>query len=259
MRQSTDNGLTWSSPQIINPEHALHHQPIAGMFRTQEGYLVLKCDAVTGGKGGTALHISKDKGKTWVDPGQDREQPTFENGNTGAWIAGIHAGVTQLKNGDLMALGRKDNIEDQMPKSTSSDMGQNWTYSPSGIIPIAGGQRLVLMRLNEGPLFLASFADELTLTDAAGNLRKVSGLYAALSYDEGKTWPTKRLITDDKPPRQIDGGAHTKIFTLGPNTAEPKGYMAGTQTPDGIIQLISSKQHYAFNLKWLETSMPASK
>jgi len=31
-----------------------------------------------------------------------------------------------------------------------------------------------------------------------------------------------------------------------------------TQTPDGVIQLISSAQHYAFNLAWLEAPMPAA-
>ncbi len=39
--------------------------------------------------------------------------------------------------------------------------------------------------------------------------------------------------------------------------AEPRGYMAGTQTPDGVIHLISSKQHYAFNLAWLKAPRPA--
>jgi len=37
---------------------------------------------------------------------------------------------------------------------------------------------------------------------------------------------------------------------------EPKGYFACTQSPDGLIHLISSKNHYAFNLKWIETAPP---
>ena len=35
--------------------------------------------------------------------------------------------------------------------------------------------------------------------DADGVERRVRGLYAALSYDEGETWPVRRLITDDGP------------------------------------------------------------
>ena len=29
------------------------------------------------------------------------------------------------------------------------------------------------------------------------------------------------------------------------------------KSSDGVIQLISSAQHYAFNLKWLETPAPS--
>jgi hypothetical protein len=40
--------------------------------------------------------------------------------------------------------------------------------------------------------------------------------------------------------------------------AEPKGYLAATQTPDGSIHLVSSALHYTFNLAWLKTPMPAA-
>jgi hypothetical protein len=42
-----------------------------------------------------------------------------------------------------------------------------------------------------------------------------------------------------------------RLFTMGPNSAEPSGYMSVCQTADGMIQLITSRQHYAFNLAWL--------
>ncbi|GAJ15305.1 unnamed protein product, partial [marine sediment metagenome] len=43
------------------------------------------------------------------------------------------------------------------------------------------------------------------------------------------------------------------------NHAEPKGYLAATQTPNGVIHLITSKQHYAFNLAWLTEGVPKDK
>ena len=46
-----------------------------------------------------------------------------------------------------------------MPMSISDDMGKTWKYVASELPPIDGGQRLVLMRLNEGPLLLVSFTD----------------------------------------------------------------------------------------------------
>ena len=76
-------------------------------------------------------------------------------------------------------------------------------------------------------------------------------MYAAVSYDEGKTWPVRRLITDGQE-RFLDGGAWTGNFVMDACHAEPRGYLAGTQTPDNTIHILSSRLHYRFNLAWLE-------
>jgi sulfatase modifying factor 1 len=277
MRVSTDSGATWSKARLIMPEHGVRHQPVESVFQTREGWIVLPCDAVPGGSGGTAVILSRDGGRaptegwSWTDPGEGKPQPRFRDGETGAWIAGIHAGVTQLKDGRLMAFGRGDSIGGRMPRSISRDLGRaptgteaklwsrwSWTYSPSPFPPIGGGQRLILTRLREGPILLASFARKITITDASGARRPVSGLFAALSTDEGHSWQVKRLLSDDGPPRQIDGGGNTGKFTMSYRSAEPGGYLSVCQTPDGVIHLISSKQHYAFNLAWLNTPAPAA-
>ena len=39
--------------------------------------------------------------------------------------------------------------------------------------------------------------------------------------------------------------------------AEPQGYLAAVQGRDGNIQLITSKNHYVFNLAWLKQFPPA--
>ena len=260
MRTSTDSGATWSKAKLIAPEHGTRHQPIESVFRTREGSIILPCDAVSGGRGGTAVHISADAGKTWRDPGAGRPTPSFAPGESGGWIAGIHAGVVQLKDGSLMALGRGNNIDGCMPMSISRDMAETWTYQASEFPPIGGGQRLVLRRLHEGPILLVSFTSRekgMMIRDAAGKERRVYGMFAALSLDEGKTWPIKRLITTGGPARKIDGGGNTGWFVMDENHAEPRGYLAATQTPDRLIHLISSKQHYVFNLAWLKQPMPA--
>ena len=270
MRTSTDNGVTWSKPRLIDPEHQNRNQIISGTSKTKEGYFIQPCDAVPGGSGGTAIHISRDEGQTWRDPGAGKPKPEFASGRTGAWIAGIHAGVAQLKacpraqrrNGRLLAFGRGDTIEGRMPMSISDDMGESWTYHPSPFPPIGGGQRLVLMRLREGPLFFASFTGErkdqptMDITDASGVKRPVKGLFGAVSFDDGETWPHIRLISDDGPERELET-TNGHPFIMGFDSAEPGGYMAACQSPDGVIHLISSKQHYAFNLAWLTTPPPA--
>lgn len=269
MRTSTDNGATWSRPRLVAPEHARRHQVIAGSFVTKEGWLVQAADATPRSDGGTALHLSRDGGQTWEDMGQacaGKVNPgTFEAGASGGTIAGIHAGVVQLSDGRLLALGRGDGIVNaegliRMPMSISSDNGTTWTYSASEFPPIDGGQRLVLMRLREGPILLISFThhpfrlkndlEGMTFTDAQGRSFTGYGMYAALSFDDGKTWPVKKLLTDGKP-RFMDGGAWTGFFDMDATHAEPRGYLAGTQTPDGVIHLVSSRNHYRFNLGWV--------
>ena len=217
-----DLGGHWSPLRYIEPEHEVRHQVIAGPIVTRDGRILLCCDAGPDGEAGTSLHISKDGGKTWKD--------------TGSTIAGIHAGIVERADGSLMAFGRGNSIEGHMPCSVSRDGGYTWEYSPTEFPPIGSGQRLVLKRLQEGPLMLCSFG--------------AKGLFAALSYDDGASWPVKKLLTDGVE-RTLDGGAWTGSFTMDSTHAEPKGYLCCTQSPDGIIHLLSSRVHYRFNLEWL--------
>jgi formylglycine-generating enzyme required for sulfatase activity len=262
MRTSIDSGATWSKARLINPEHGLRHMPVESVFQTREGFIILPCDAVTGGNGGTAVHVSRDGGSTWIDHGAGKPNPGFASDSTGGWIAGIHAGVVQLKDGSLMAFGRGNNIDNHMPMSISQDMGRTWSYSASEFPPLGGGQRLILRRLREGPILFVSFTDRrkgMIIPNVAGNPRRVFGMFAALSYDEGKTWPCKRLITAGGPAKKVDGGGNTGSFTMDETHAEPRGYLAATQTPNGLIHLISSKQYYVFNSAWIKEPMLAGK
>lgn len=264
-RSSADNGQTWSKPRLIAPEHKKRHQVISGTIKTKQGWLIQAADASPESNGGTAIHISKDGGNTWHDPNNGIPNNFVENG-TGNSIAGIHAGIVELTNGDLMALGRGDAIKNndglwRMPMSISSDMGKTWKYKASEFPPIDGGQRLVLMRLNEGAILLISFTHHpyrlknngekgMLFKDENGKEYTGYGMYAALSFDEGKTWPVKKLLTDGKE-RLLYGQAWTGHFLMNKTNAEPRGYLAATQSPDNIIHLLSSGIHYRFNLTWL--------
>ena len=221
-RFSSDNGRTWSDPVFAEAEHAVRHQVIAGPIICSDGTLIQCCDAGPGGEDGTSIHISTDGGRTWED--------------TGATIPGIHAGLVQLKDGSLMAFGRGNSIQDRMPVSRSDDMGRTWISTASEFPPISSGQRLVFKRLDEGPLMLATFRE--------------NGMTIHLSFDEGQTWPVRKLLTDGSGTERA-GGAWTGDFRMDQDHAEPKGYFACTQSPDGVIHLISSRLHYRFNLAWI--------
>ena len=260
LRTSNDNGATWSAPILGNAEHQPRNQIIAGMIMTQQGQLIQACDATYKARGGSAIHVSCDRGKTWTDPTAGSARPRFAQNGSGPLIAGIHAGVAQLDDGRLIALGRDNNINNRMPMSISADLGKSWAYRASPFPRISGCQRLVLMKLREGPLMFVSFTDPLerkrprglSIVDAAGKKTRIFGMFAALSYDAGKTWPTIKPITNCRTPGTVptlDG----RTFTLSPTSAEPAGYLAATQTPDNAIHLVSSYYYYCFSLSWLET------
>ena len=259
VRFSSDNGYTWTTPQIAAPEHIDRHQVIAGPILTSDGRIVQCCDAGPWGHDGTAVHISSDMGKTWTDPWDGAPLPEFADGAIGTTIAGIHAGIVELNDGSLMAMGRGNSIKDaegnlRMPISVSKDGGKTWAYRASEFPPIDGSQRLVLLRLHEGPLLLMTFThNQKTPEDERGldfDGTKKYGLFAALSYDDGATWPVRKLFTDGVE-RMLDGGAWTRQFLMDETHAEPLGYMAAVQTPDNTIHLVSSRLYYTFNLAWL--------
>jgi formylglycine-generating enzyme required for sulfatase activity len=256
VRTSDDSGATWSDPTWISREHQLRNMPIAGVIGTSDGKIVVPCDAVTGGDGGSAVHVSSDAGKTWTDPGAGTVplRPKYSDpGVHGGSIAGIHAKLVELNDHRWMAFGRGDSIDGRMPMSITADAGKTWAYAPTVFPPITSGQRMVLMRLKEGPLLLVSFANDpgMEFTDPTGNKFVGHGMYAALSTDDGRTWPVRKLLTPGE--GTFDGQGWTGVFKTDTTHAEPKGYLAATQTPDGWIHLVSSGLYYRLNLAWLRS------
>jgi hypothetical protein len=235
LRKSTDSGATWEPARLIVPEYGTGRMPSEPIFRLQDGRIALVVDWH-----GSGLWYSVDEGLTWTTPGGS--------------IGGIHAGVAELKDGRLLAFGRGEG--GQMPMSISNDGGKTFTVTPGEFPEVGGGQRPVLIRLREGPLLLAAFADTgIPITDSSGRTRTVYGLYAAVSKNEGATWPYRRLVTDDGPGRAVEctGGG---LFCLSRRSAEYRGYLSVCQSADGLIHLISSREHYTFNYRWLVTPAP---
>ncbi|MHC4572927.1 MAG: SUMF1/EgtB/PvdO family nonheme iron enzyme [Planctomycetota bacterium] len=252
MMTSTDSGATWSRPQLVAPDHVRGQGPGECIFRLRDGTVGAGCDWM----GGSKLLLARDGFRGW--------RPTE------GIIRGIHAPIAQGDDGRLLAFGRGGEIEGKMPMSISADLGNTWTYHPSPWPGIDGGQRSVLIKLRQGPgphfatrrkmgtpLMFASFANKgINITDASGERREVWGLFAALSTDDGKTWPHVRLVSDDGPGRAVEctnGG----LFNMCQTNGEYQGYLSVCQSLHGLVHLISSRQHYAFNLKWLETPQPA--
>jgi formylglycine-generating enzyme required for sulfatase activity len=248
IRRSTDNGVTWSKAEVMRA----HGESASNPIRTKEGVVAIPFDSA-------GLSISRDNGRTWSETGRHRRgSEDIQPGGKGPFIAGIHSPIVELADGRLMAFGRlsaeepaQKRFDLKMPVSYSSDLGETWKWDISEFPVVSNTQRPAMLRLKEGPIVLCSFTDQartpknerigLTFKSTGGDYTGI-GLFTAVSYDEGNTWPDRRLIAPE-----------------GKTTADINGYLAITQTRDGGIQLITSKDHYAFNLAWIKALPTAPK
>ena len=87
-----------------------------------------------------------------------------------------------------------------------------------------------------------------------------SGSYAfsALSDDDGATWRAYKPRAIPGPQRMVRCYGWVGQCLMEAEHGEIGGYLADTQTPDGIIHFISSGLRYRFNLAWLEQPMEAA-
>ncbi|MHC4648311.1 MAG: SUMF1/EgtB/PvdO family nonheme iron enzyme, partial [Planctomycetota bacterium] len=221
LRTSTDNGVTWTAPRIVAATHGSYGHVESAAFRNSLGHILVSYDL----GGGTRVRASEDDGLTWtLRPGQ---------------IVGNHGVFAELDNGDLLGFSRKSGIGGMMPQQTSFDMGMSWTDSVASVFAEVGsGRRCVLLKLREGPLFLATF----------GTLGSTY-LIGTMSEDDGDTWPYMRKMTDCS--GDIVEGTDGDTFVMDCDTSEVDGYGAGWQGKNGLIHLITSRQHYALNIAWL--------
>ena len=74
-----------------------------------------------------------------------------------------------------------------------------------------------------------------------GSQGHVVGMIAAVSYDEGKTWPIMRFLDQapDRTPFEEKGFGIKKPIKIDRTHGELKGYLAAVQDPDNWIHLVS--------------------
>ena len=279
VRTSTDNGETWSQSRPLNNDL----QPSESNIETADGRILQTNDSIYDNAG--TVTMSADHGKTWTHLSDETTKPTYKPGGTGPCIAGIHVGLIERKDGTLWALGRVDKqdaaalFDHKLPISISTDGGKTWSYSIIEFPDITSGQRLTLKRLKEGPLLLCSFTEDLAYHEADwrvtrgkkeserkgmpfpqpdGNTKTGYGIFAALSFDDGATWPVRRLVTPVAPvePAMKAQGTDGSAIVLDSTHAELNGYLASCQGSDGRIHLISSRNYYVFNFTWLTQGTP---
>lgn len=218
MRTSDDNGATWSKPRIIltREDPRRMSQPCSA-FVARTGKLVLAVDGDFGHRDERVM-TSGDGGKTWkVGTGDLRKA---------AGKYAIHPAVVQRADGNFLAFLRGP---DPMPAFTSQDEGETWEPLSTPFPGISVGQKAAALKLASGALLLVSFDNKKQLVGG--------GAFAALSFDDGKTWPHVR---------KVEG---------------PAGYMALTQAANGLIYHLGPSggnpvRCVAYNEAWLKEGKP---
>ena len=213
MQQSNDNGTSWSAPTIIaGPIGAnVRFPPI----RLTDGTYLLPAynDLLL-----HSLFYTSSDGINW------QWRSTLA---TPQQQAAIQPSVAELNNGDLIAVMRNVG-KGELWAARSADKGDAW--SPAAPAGFANPDSpAAILRLHSGNLLLV-------YNDSDTDRRP---LVAALSADEGQTWPARRVI--------IDGDATYSYPTV-------------MQTTAGAIHVVYSFnrdhiRHATFNEAWIAEDM----
>lgn len=263
-RVSWDNGATWGPPRVVYVNRAgeARLNPMISIIQQPDGSLIMPSDV---GGNGSGLFLSRDDGDSWTEISQYgwNAEEFGKPGATAGWMSGVHNIPVRLADGTWMSFGRTGaqdqagGIDGRAPMSISKDDGKTWTYQASPFPEIANSQKPSMIRLEEGPILLIWFTDVVSrvlkrkntteqgmdFVDSNGRTHRGYGMFTALSFDEGRTWPARKLIPEDPTTpwqARYDGGVNMDLI----------------QTPDGLLHLAGSSRYWRFNLAWLKEPMP---
>lgn len=210
MRFSDDSGKTWTKPKIILSRYDADAQSQPCMcIKTKDGVLVLACDGDN--HKDERFMISKDDGKTWTVAKGD-----LRKSNGGKYS--IHPALFQREDGAILTYLRGPH---PMPVAISKDLGDTFAMEDTKFPGISSGMKTTVLKLQSGAVLLCSIDRTKELVGG--------GTFAALSQDDGKTWPHIR---------KVEGAG---------------GYMSLAQGPNGVIYLNGSQLGIvAFNEAWVK-------
>ncbi len=137
----------------------------------------------------------------------------------------IHPTIFERNDGSIVTYLRGPN---PMPALISKDLGDSFALEATPFPGIGTGNKAAVLKLASGAILMCSI----------DRTKKLIGseTFAALSLDDGKTWPHRRIIEG------VDG------------------YLAAAQSPNGIIYLAGTKLRVvAFNEEWVKSGKEEGK
>lgn len=186
---SDDDGITWSRPTDITPQtkpkHWMTTWPGPGRgIRTRDGALVVPFNGQEKSQVWTShVIISRDNGKTWkLSPaaGHGTSETQMVELNDGSWLMNMRNERPDYKGGVRQI-------------AISRDGGQSWSKQ-------RGDEALVEPACQASILRFTSTKDGaskdriLFSNPARGKVDDRWDMTIRLSYDEGKTWPVKKMV-----------------------------------------------------------------
>jgi len=177
--RSSDNGLTWSPPQMIFQGYSGASN---GAIETRHGGLIVPFSHYVNDPGRLVSRacFSTDGGRTWSLGN------TIDIGGAGDHEGALEPCVIELKDGRVWMLIRTSHKV--FWESFSADGGKTWTAAAATTIDSTSAPGH-LTRLANGRIALV-------WNRAAG---KRTDLHIALSTDEGKTWTPSTIVAKGKP------------------------------------------------------------
>ena len=176
--RSSDNGATWSEPQVIFKGYTGASN---GAIETRDGHLIVPFSHYVNDPGRLVSHasVSADGGKTWSLGN------AIDIGGAGDHEGALEPCVIELEDGRVWMLIRT--TRGFFWESFSSDGGKTWSEAKATHIDAAHAPGH-LARLTDGRIALV-------WSRKADGRRK---LHLAFSADEGKTWTPSTLLAVGK-------------------------------------------------------------
>lgn len=229
-RQSADGGLTWGAERDFRQTPG---------WTTRNNLIVLDggeflfplADNVAGC---SVFMSSADGGQSWQELGRIVSTPHNEQ-----------PAAAQLSDGSLLAVMRTGGEGGPCWQARSSDRGRTWTAAEPGPLPNPNSA-LAMIRLAGGSL--------VQVYNGSALRRFRTPLNAALSLDEGQSWPFVRSL------ETLPGEFTYRTDRLDNSASVEFSYPAIAQDPDGLIHITYTNcrrniKHVLCNEAWLKEAI----